>query len=163
MSYKVAANIPYYITGKILRMLLAAKIKPTSITILTQKEVAQTLAAKAGDLSLLAISVQLYGEPRLVKIVPAKSFYPQPKVDSAIVRIDIHPKPKYNFADEKQFFRVLRACFAGKRKQLHNTLKNNLGLEKGRVDKILSAAKINPAARPQELSIAQWIDLSKKI
>jgi 16S rRNA (adenine1518-N6/adenine1519-N6)-dimethyltransferase len=158
-GYKVAANIPYYITGKILQMLLAAKNKPASITILTQKEVAQNIIAKPGNLSLLAISVQIHGEPKIIKTVPAKSFYPAPKVDSAILHIDLYKKPKYEFASEKKFFSVLRACFAGKRKQIHNTLANNLHLEKNIILEILSETKINPAARPQELSIEQWIEL----
>ncbi len=162
-SYKVVANIPYFITGKILQMLMTAKIKPTSIVILTQKEVAQNIVAKLGHLSLLAISVQLFGEPKIVQIVPAKSFHPAPKVDSAIVRIDIFPKPKYVISDEKKFFKILKACFAGKRKQIHNTLVNNLGLEKNQVADILSSLKINPAVRPQELSIEQWVELTDKI
>ena len=162
-SYKVVANIPYYITGKILKVLMAAKSKPTSVTILTQKEVARNITAEVGDLSLLAISVQLYGDARVVQTVLAKSFYPAPKVDSAVLRIDIRPKPKYQIADEGQFWKVLHACFAGKRKQLHNTLQNNLHLEKDQVDKVLASVKINPAARPQELSIEQWIELTSKI
>ena len=162
-SYKVVANIPYYITGKILQMLMAAEFKPASVIILTQKEVAENVTAKVGDLSLLPISVQLYGEPKLIMKVPARSFYPAPKVDSAVLKIDLFKRPKYKIEDEKKFFKLLRACFAGKRKQIHNTLANNLKLNKDRVDKILRETKINPAARPQELSIEQWISLSEKI
>jgi len=162
-AYKVVANIPYYITGKILQMLMTAKYKPTSITILTQKEVARNLTAKAGDLSILAISVQLFGEPKLVRTVLAKSFFPAPKVDSAVVKIDLFKNPKYKISDEKRFFKIVKACFAGKRKQIHNTLVNNLHLEKSRVEEILSQLKINPAARPQELKIEQWVKLSELI
>jgi 16S rRNA (adenine1518-N6/adenine1519-N6)-dimethyltransferase len=162
-SYKVVANIPYYITGKILQMFMTAKNKPSSITILTQKEVARNITAKAGDLSILAISVQLYGEPKIVQTVLAKSFYPAPKVDSAIVKIDLFKKPKYVLRDEKKFFKIIKACFAGKRKQIHNTLVNNLGLPKEKVLGILSSLKIKPEARPQELSIEKWIELSNKI
>ena len=162
-SYKVVANIPYYITGKILQMLMTAKFKPSSVVVLTQKEVARNLSAKAGDLGILAISVQLYGEPKLIQGVPAKSFYPAPKVDSAIIKIDLFPEPKYKIAGEQKFFKTLKACFAGKRKQIHNTLVNNLHLDKVLVSGILSELKINPAARPQELSIEQWVELSDKI
>jgi 16S rRNA (adenine1518-N6/adenine1519-N6)-dimethyltransferase len=162
-KFKVVANIPYYITGKILQMFMTAQFKPSSITVLTQKEVARNVTAGVGGLSMLAISVQLYGEPSLVKIVPAKSFYPAPKVDSAVLQIKLFDKPKYDIGDEKKFFGVLRACFSGKRKQIHNTLKNNLKLSKEQVDAALSSAKINPAARPQELSIEQWISLVNKI
>jgi 16S rRNA (adenine1518-N6/adenine1519-N6)-dimethyltransferase len=163
VPYKVVANIPYFITGKILKMLMTAKFKPSSVTILTQKEVARNITAKAGDLSILAISVQLFGEPKIVQTVLAKSFYPAPKVDSAIVKIDLFKKPKYILADEKKFFKILKACFSGKRKQIHNTLVNNLGLEKEMVLKILSSLKIKPEARPQELSIEKWIELTVKI
>jgi 16S rRNA (adenine1518-N6/adenine1519-N6)-dimethyltransferase len=162
-SYKVVANIPYFITGKILQMFMAAKFKPESITILVQKEVAHNLVAPAGDLSVLAISVQLYGQPKIIQTVLAKSFYPAPKVDSAVVKIDLFKKPKYILQDEKRFFKILKACFSGKRKQIHNTLKNNLGLSGEQVDKILSDLKISPAARPQELTIEKWIELANKI
>jgi 16S rRNA (adenine1518-N6/adenine1519-N6)-dimethyltransferase len=162
-SYKVVANIPYYITGKILQMLMTSKFKPTSITVLTQKEVARNLSAKAGDLSVLAISVQLFGQPRIVQTVLAKSFYPAPKVDSAVVKIDLFKEPKFILSDEKKFFKIVKSCFAGKRKQIHNTLVNNLGLEKNKVLEILSSLKIKPEARPQELSIQEWIGLSERI
>lgn len=157
--YKVVANIPYYITGKIIQMFMTAKNKPTSITVLTQKEVAQNVVAKAGSLSVLAISVQLYGEPKIIQIVPARSFYPSPKVDSAVLQIKLFEKPKFKIENEKEFFRVVKGCFAGKRKQIHNTLKNNLRLAPEQVEKILAEAKINPAARPQELEIGKWVEL----
>lgn len=160
-SYKVVANIPYYVTGKILQMLLTARFKPDSITVLTQKEVAQNVVAGPGKLSILAISVQLFGEPKLVRVVPARAFYPSPKVDSAILEIKLFKQPKYRLADEKTFFRILRACFASKRKQLHNTLKNNLHLSPEQVGEALKIAGVSPAARPQELAIEQWLKLSK--
>lgn len=162
-SYKVVANIPYYITGKILQMLLTAKFKPSSITVLTQKEVAENLSAEAGKLGILAISVQLFGQPKFVQKVLARSFYPAPKVDSAIIRVDLFKKLKYEIEDEKKFFKILKACFAGKRKQIHNTLVNNLHLEKAQALKILSDVNIPPTARPQELTIEQWVELVKKI
>lgn len=162
-GYKVVANIPYYITGKILQMLFAAKNKPESITILTQKEVAQNIVAGPGKLSVLAISVQIFGSPEIIRVVPANSFYPAPKVDSAILKIDLPKKPKFQIEDEKKFFRVVKACFAGKRKQIHNTLMNNLKLDEDQVADVLAALKINPAARPQELTIEEWISLTEKL
>lgn len=162
-SYKVVANIPYYITGKILQMLLAAKSKPESITLLVQKEVAQTVTAEAGSLSVLAISVQLFGRPKIVQLVPAKSFYPAPKVDSAVLQIKPDPQLRYDIPDEKNFFQIVKACFAGKRKQIHNTLENNLRLPKIAVEKILSELNISMQARPQQLSLEQWVELAKKI
>ena len=162
-DYKVVANIPYYITGKILQMLFAAKNKPESITILTQKEVAQNIVAGPGKLSVLAISVQIFGSPEIIRVVPANSFYPAPKVDSAILKIDLPKKPKFQIEDEKKFFRVVKACFAGKRKQIHNTLMNNLKLDEDQVADVLAALKINPAARPQEFTIEEWISLTEKL
>jgi 16S rRNA (adenine1518-N6/adenine1519-N6)-dimethyltransferase len=162
-SYKVVANIPYYITGKILQMLMTIPFKPSTVTVLTQKEVSRNITAKAGDLNILAISVQLFGEPKLVQIVQAKSFYPAPKVESAVLQVKLFPKPKYKIEDEKHFFKIIKACFSGKRKQIHNTLTNNLQLDKGLVLKILQELKIKPEARPQELTIEKWIELSKKV
>lgn len=162
-DYVVIANIPYFITGKILQMLMTAEFKPRQITVLTQKEVAQNIIAKPGDLNILAISVQIFGAPEIKRLVPAKSFYPAPKVDSAVLQIKLFDEPKYKIGDEKNFFRVVKSCFAGKRKQLHNTLKNNLKLDQASMDKILSDLKINPAARPQELTIEQWVKLSEAL
>lgn len=161
--YKVVANIPYFITGKILQMLMTAKNKPSSITILTQKEVAQNIAAGPGKLSVLAISVQLFGQPKIIQIVPAKSFYPIPKVNSAIVQIIPYQVIPYKIFDQKIFFKVIKACFAGKRKQIHNTLVNNLRLDKNFVTGMLSELKISSAARPQELSIEKWIELTSRV
>lgn len=162
-NFKLIANIPYYITGKILQMFLSASRKPKEIVVLTQKEVAQNIVAGPGKLSLLAISVQLFGRPEIVRLVPRSSFYPAPKVDSAILKISLFDEPKFKIADEKFFFKVVKACFAGKRKQLHNTLVNNLRLNKEDVAKVLLALKISPSARPQELTIEQWAKLAEKI
>lgn len=162
-SYKVVANIPYYITGKILEMFLTSKFKPTSITVLTQREVAERVVAKAGGLSVLAISVQIYGEPKIVSAVSKNSFYPVPKVDSAILHIDLFKSPKYKIVNEKKFFHLVKQCFAGKRKQLHNTLVNNLGLDKNYVMEILLSLKIDPAIRPQGLTIEDWVRLAGRI
>lgn len=162
-NYKVVANIPYYITGKIVQLFVKAEHKPESLTLLMQKEVAENIVAKPGQLNLLAISTQLYGEARLVTVVQANKFYPAPKVDSAVVHIKLFGKPKYKIEDEKKLFGVMRACFTGKRKQLHNTLTNNLKLDKVVVEKILQELKIDPKVRPQQLTIQQWLDLTKKL
>lgn len=158
-QYKVVANIPYYVTGKIIQKFLATKHKPRSMTLLMQKEVAHNLTAKPGNLNLLAISVQLHAEAKLIQVVPAHKFYPAPKVDSAVVHIELYEHEKYKVDDEKFFFKVLRACFLGKRKQIHNTLVNNLGLDKKQVLRILEKLDISATARPQQLTIQQWLDL----
>ncbi len=160
-DYKVVANIPYYVTGKIVQYFLKREHKPTSLTLLMQKEVANNLTAKEGSLNLLAISVQLYADAKLVEVVPARKFFPAPKVDSAVVHIELHKKSKYKMdsTTEQKLFKVLRACFTGKRKQIHNTLTNNFGMPKDVVLKILSKLKLDPQLRPQQLTIKQWIDL----
>lgn len=157
--YRVVANIPYYITGKIVQLFMHAPHKPESLTLLMQKEVAYNLAAKVGEMNLPAISTQLYADPRVVCVVPGHKFYPAPKVDSAVIHIALRKKAKYKVKDEAKLFRVLRACFSGKRKQLHNTLTNNLSLKKEVVETTLKKLKIDPAVRPQALSIDQWIAL----
>lgn len=161
-GYKVVANIPYYITGKIVEMLLAAQKKPSKIVLLMQKEVAERIIAPVGELSILAISVQLFAEPKLIDIVPKEDFYPAPKVDSAILVLDILEKPKYD-VDQKKFFKIVKAAFAGKRKQIHNTLKNNLKLSAEQISLILEKGKIDQKARPQELSLEQWYYLYQSL
>lgn len=163
LHYKVVANIPYYVTGKIVQIFLRAPLKPSSITVLVQKEVAENIVAKPGRMNLLALSVQLIGVPSLVCKVPAKSFYPAPKVDSAVVHIAIPAEPRYRNVDEKGFFRVARACFAGKRKQIHNTLVNNLALSAEVVDALLSGLHIDRTTRPQELSVETFLALTDAI
>jgi 16S rRNA (adenine1518-N6/adenine1519-N6)-dimethyltransferase len=165
-GYKVVANIPYYITGKIIEMLVTAKNRPSKIVILVQKEVAQRIIAQAGELSILAISVQLFSNARIAGIVPKEDFYPEPKVDSAILVLDMLPEPRFNLkteADQKEFFRIIKAAFSGKRKQIHNTLKNNLKLPEDQAQAVLAKAKIDPKARPQELTLDQWHELYKNL
>jgi 16S rRNA (adenine1518-N6/adenine1519-N6)-dimethyltransferase len=158
--YKVVANIPYYITGKIIQLFMHAPHKPESLTLLMQKEVAYNTAAKPGDLNKLAISVQLFADPKVVAVVPSHKFFPAPKVDSAVLHIEMREKPKYKIKDEAKLFRILRACFSGKRKQLHNTLTNNLMLDKQLVADTLQKLKIDSAIRPQQLTLEQWLELS---
>lgn len=161
--YKVVANIPYYVTGKIIQHFLAAEHKPISMTLLMQKEVAENLTASVGQLNLLGISVQLYADVKFVQVVRKDQFYPAPKIDSAVVHIVLHDKPKYKIGDEKKLFRVLKACFKGKRKQVHNTLTNNLQLDKNVVIQVLQECNIKPETRPQALTIDQWLMLVDKI
>ena len=149
------ANIPYYITGKIIEMLLAAKVRPSKIVLLVQKEVAQRIVAEAGDMSILAISVQLYSNPSLAFIVPKEDFHPSPKVDSALLVCDILKKPRVK-VDEKKFFRLIKSCFAGKRKQLKNTLRDNLKMSMAQIGQMQKAGVLNFESRPQDLNIDNW-------
>ncbi len=157
-DYKVVANLPYYITSPVLRHFLEASVKPRTMVVMVQKEVAEAIAAKPGDMSLLSVSVQFYGEPKIISIVPPESFYPAPEVSSAIVKIDVYPKPKVD-VDEKGFFDTVRAGFAAPRKQLTNSLAKGLGWEKALVLPFLQKANIDPQRRAETLSIEEWASL----
>lgn len=155
-GYKVVANLPFYIASPILRHFLEAWLKPELMVVMLQKEVGQSMVAEPGAMSLLAVSVQLYGKPTVVDYVPAQCFYPQPKVDSAIVRIGVYPQPAVDVADVAGFFEVVRAGFSAPRKQLRNSL--SLGLQLGAPDviELLEQAGIAPQRRPQTLSLEEW-------
>lgn len=154
--YKVVANLPYYITSAVLRHLLEAAHQPTRIVVLVQKEVAERICAQPGDLSLLAVSVQYYAVPTLVHHVPARAFYPPPKVDSAVLRLDVRPAPAVADISPALFFRVARAGFSQKRKQLANTLSGGLQLPKAGVIATLERLGIDPKRRAETLTLAEW-------
>jgi 16S rRNA (adenine1518-N6/adenine1519-N6)-dimethyltransferase len=159
-SYKVVANLPYYITSPVLRHFLETSAKPKTMVVMVQREVAGAIAAKPGDMSLLSVSVQFYAKPEIISIVPPESFYPAPEVSSAIVKIDVYPKPKVD-VDEKGFFDTVRAGFAAPRKQLANSLAKGLGREKAEVLPFLQKAKIDPSRRAETLTIEEWASLQK--
>lgn len=154
-GYKVVAGLPYGITSLVLQRLLSAANRPLSITVMVQKEVAQRVTAEPGALSVLALSVQYYGQPRLVSIVPATSYYPVPKVDSAILHIDGRPAPAFP-ADEQQLFRLIKIGFAARRKMLKNNLAAGLQWPMAKAEALLTKADIKPTARAQELSLDDW-------
>ncbi len=159
-GYKVVANIPYYITGKIIEMLVTAHVRPSRIVLLVQKEVAERIVAKPGALSILAISVQLWCSAKIVGDVPKESFYPQPKVDSAILQLDVLPKMRIA-VEENKFFSIVRATFAGKRKQLRNTLKSNLKLDESSLEKV--GKVVDLTLRPQDLTFEQWLAIYQRV
>jgi 16S rRNA (adenine1518-N6/adenine1519-N6)-dimethyltransferase len=154
--YKVVANLPYYITSAVLRHLLEATVRPTLAVIMVQKEVAERILAEPGDLSLLAVSVQFYAQPTIVDRVPAGAFYPKPNVDSAVLRLDVRPQPAVPDVPPDFFFRVVRAGFGQKRKQLLNTLSAGLHLAKPAAAAALNQAGIDPTRRAETLSLAEW-------
>jgi len=162
-SYKVVANLPYYITSAVLRHLLEAEVRPTRIVVLVQKEVAERICAQPGDLSLLALSVQYYARPTLVHHVPASAFHPQPKVDSAVLRLDVLPTPAVPDIPAAAFFRVARAGFSQKRKQLINTLSGGLHLSKADVGNLLEQNGIDPKRRAETLALAEWGTLCRAL
>jgi len=154
--YKFVANLPYYITAPTLRHFLESANRPGRLVIMVQREVAERMVATAGDLSLLGVSVQFYGHPRIVARVPAESFLPPPEVDSAIVRIDVYAQPAVNIANRDRFFRIVRAGFAQKRKQLHNALAAGFGLRADEAKSWLERAGIDPQRRAETLSLEDW-------
>jgi 16S rRNA (adenine1518-N6/adenine1519-N6)-dimethyltransferase len=158
--YKLVANLPYYITAATLRHFLEARNAPRLLVVMVQREVAERMAASAGEMSLLSLSVQFYGAPRIIAQVPASAFYPPPKVDSAIVRVDLHPAP-LSLKERDWFFSLARAGFAEKRKQIHNSLARHLDAEPARILAWLSAAGIEPARRAQSLSLEDWLRLTE--
>lgn len=157
-AYKVVANLPYYITSAVLRQLLEARRPPTRAVVLVQVEVAQRICARPGDMSLLAASVQYYAQPQLVDRVPAGAFRPIPKVDSAILRLDVYPQPAVDVPAER-FFTVVRAGFGQKRKQLLNSLTSGLSLPKQAVVAALECAGIDPMRRAETLALPEWSSL----
>ncbi len=158
--FKVVANVPYYITAAILRHLLAAQTRPQLVVLTVQREVARRLTAKPGNMSLLAGSVQFYGQVRQMAVIKAGSFYPRPKVDSAVVRIDLYPRPVLPVSAEASFFRVVKAGFGQKRKQLRNSLRAGLSLPPEQVVLALEAAGIDPRRRAETLNLDEWGELT---
>ncbi|MBI4053966.1 MAG: 16S rRNA (adenine(1518)-N(6)/adenine(1519)-N(6))-dimethyltransferase [Candidatus Doudnabacteria bacterium] len=154
MDYKCVANIPYNLTGKIFRRLFSAPLRPALVVLLVQKEVAERVAAKPGRMSMLAASVQIFGKPQIVSSVPRTAFFPVPKVDSAILKIDMFSRPL--FPESEVLFRLLRIGFAARRKTLANNLAAGLRIDKLQVHRLLAQAGLNQLARAQELSMAQW-------
>jgi len=155
-AYAVVANIPYYITSAILRHLLESDHKPQRLTLTVQREVAERICAGPGDLSLLALSVQVYGVPRPVLRIPAGAFYPPPTVDSATLRIDLHPQPLIPSNQLDAFFKLIKAGFSQKRKTLRNALSGGLGWKPDAAVVLLESAGIDPMRRAETLSVEEW-------
>ncbi|MBM3148889.1 MAG: ribosomal RNA small subunit methyltransferase A, partial [Chloroflexi bacterium] len=151
--YKVVANLPYYITSPILRYFMENRLKPSLMVVMVQKEVAESIVARSGKMSLLAVSLHVYSSPKVVTRVPARSFYPQPKVDSAVVRFDILPEPAIKVADMDGFFDVVRRGFSAPRKQLRNSLANGYGVKPAEIEPLLGRAEIEPQRRAETLSL----------
>jgi len=154
-EYKVVANLPYYITSPVLRHFLEATLKPRSMVVMVQKEVARQITAKPGDMSLVSVGVQLYGDPKIVKYVPARAFYPAPEVDSAILKITVYPTLAVQ-VETASFFVVVRAGFSAARKQMANSLAHGLDLPKDAILSMLERAHIDPKRRAETLSIGEW-------
>jgi 16S rRNA (adenine1518-N6/adenine1519-N6)-dimethyltransferase len=160
-QYKLVANLPYYITQPIIRRFCEAKLKPALMVVMLQKEVAKNIVAKPGDLSILAISIQFYGKPQIVDIVPAGNFYPAPKVDSAILKIEMYPQPAVAVTSEANFFKTVRAGFCAARKQVANALSQGLDISKPEVRSLMQKAAVEPQKRAETLTLEEWARLEK--
>jgi len=158
-SYKVVANLPYYITSPALRHFLEASLKPQIMVVMVQKEVAEAIVAKPGQMSILSISVQFYGEPSIISYVPAQCFYPAPEVDSAILKIKLYAQPPVEVTDRQSFFDLVRAGFSAPRKQIGNSLAQGLGLSKAEVLSLLGGASIVPQRRAETFTLGEWAKL----
>jgi 16S rRNA (adenine1518-N6/adenine1519-N6)-dimethyltransferase len=156
VEYVVVANLPYYITSAVIRHLLEANPRPRRLVVTVQREVAERMVAQPGDMSLLAVSVQLFGSPRLLFRIKPGSFYPSPGVESAVVRIDLRPERELAAEDAEALFLVAQAGFSQRRKQLRNALAAGLRLPRSEVGSKLDEVGINAARRAQSLSLEEW-------
>ncbi len=162
--YVVVANLPYYITSAILRHLFEKVTpRPDRIVVTVQREVAERITAAPDDMSLLAVSVQFYGLPQIAMHLNPAAFWPRPDVESAVVRIDVYDTPPVDVPGESDFFRVVRAGFGQKRKQLRNALSAGLHLDKAQADDLLTASGIDPQRRAETLSLSEWAALTRAV
>ena len=155
-DYIVVANIPYYITSPVIRHLLESNTKPRRIVLTIQKEVAHRICAKPGDMSLLALSVQVYGRPQISAHIAAEAFFPVPNVDSAVLCVDIYPTPQIKPELLKLFFKLIKAGFSQKRKTLRNALSSGLHISPTDSAELLTRANIDPQRRAETLSLEEW-------
>lgn len=160
-GYKLVSSLPFNVTSLVLRRFLEQRPRPTVLSLLIQKEVAERVTAEPGAMSTLSVAIQYYGSPAIVRTVPRTSFYPAPEVDGAVVRIDVRALPSHEEAG--QLFRMVRIGFSSRRKMLHNTLSVGLHLPSEKIQTLLSEIGLNPLCRPQEVSVSQWLMLAKKL
>lgn len=158
--FLVVANIPYYITSAVIRHLLESRPHPKRLILTVQREVAERICAAPGELSLLALSVQVYGHPEIKSRIPAGAFYPVPRVDSAVIRVDIYPEPQIPEARLDLFFRLAKAGFSQKRKTLRNSLAGGMAWQKDWVADLLLLTGIDPMRRAETLSLEEWGELT---
>lgn len=161
VGYKIVANIPYYLTSGLLRILAESANPPVKAALLVQKEVAERVCAQPGQTSLLSISCQMYFECSLGMLVPAALFTPPPKVDSQILILKRRPEPYFGKTDPKILFRVVKAGFSERRKKLRSSLSGGLGISKDKIDEFLEKAEISGDLRAQNLTLDNWVTLTE--
>lgn len=162
-KYAVVANVPYYITSKIVQLLMTATNKPRIAVLLVQKEVAERLAAGPGKMSILAVSAQLFADVTLGDVVKAELFTPPPKVDSQVVILKTRTTPFLTDVSEVDFFKVVKAGFSSKRKKLRSSLSGGLGIDKQEAEVLLQQAGINPDSRAEALTMDEWVKLVRVV
>jgi 16S rRNA (adenine1518-N6/adenine1519-N6)-dimethyltransferase len=155
-EYLVVANIPYYITSAVIRRLLEVDKQPRRLILTVQQEVAERICSEPGDMSLLSLSVQVYGQPSVKAHIPAGAFYPAPRVDSAVIRVDLYPEPRIPSRLLEPFFRLAKAGFSQKRKTLRNSLAAGMGWRPAQAADLLQRAGVNPQRRAETLSLDEW-------
>lgn len=160
-TYKVVANLPYYITSPILWHFLRAKLKPSLMVIMVQKEVGEAIAAMPGKMTHLSIGVQFYSKPTIITYVLAKDFRPPPKVDSVVLRLDVYSEPPVEVSDVQGFFDMVHCGFSSRRKQLRNSLAHGLAISPDQVCRLLEGIGIDATRRAETLSLEEWRKLSK--
>ncbi|MFA5052121.1 MAG: 16S rRNA (adenine(1518)-N(6)/adenine(1519)-N(6))-dimethyltransferase RsmA [Patescibacteria group bacterium] len=167
LRYRLVANLPYNITSLVLRNFLENRPRPSSLTVMVQKEVAERVVAKPGSFSLLALAVQLYGQPELVEKVDRKCFWPEPAVDSAILQVRNIGQDPHGYAAKlgpdgiTLLFRIARICFSARRKQLHNNLAAGFYWNDEKSRDFLKNSGISPLSRAQELGVGDWVRLAE--
>jgi 16S rRNA (adenine1518-N6/adenine1519-N6)-dimethyltransferase len=154
--YLVVANIPYQITSHLIRLLLEASMPPRRIVLTVQREVAERILAGPGEMNLLALGVQAYGQPRIMARLSPASFYPPPRVDSAVLRVDLWQPPRLELDEARAIFRLARAGFAQPRKKLRNSMAAGLRLSPTQVEQELRRLGVSPDARAEALSLSDW-------
>lgn len=165
-GYKVVANLPYQITSAVFRKFLSEEPRPSEITVMVQKEVAERISAPPGEMSVLSVSAQFFGQPEIVAVVPRTAFWPEPEVDSAILRITrIKNESEKNLGqiNQEKFFRAVKIGFSARRKQLHNNLSGGLRISGEKVKEILVDLGFDERARAQDLGVNDWINLVNQL
>jgi 16S rRNA (adenine1518-N6/adenine1519-N6)-dimethyltransferase len=158
-GYKVIANLPYYITSPVLSHFLEAQPRPSEMVVMVQREVGETIAAAPGKMRLISVKTQFYSKPVVVSYVPAASFYPPPKVDSVILRLDVYSQPPIEISDVTGFFDMVMHGFSSPRKQLRNSLAHSLEMAPDQVASLLEKAGIEAKRRAETLSLEEWREL----
>ncbi len=165
MKVVVCANLPYYITSPVIMKLLEDKLPIEAITVMVQKEAAERICAEVGTRAggAVTVAVNYYSEPELLFKVSAGSFMPAPKVDSAVIRLNVYKKPKYVLTDEEKFFKIIKAAFSQRRKTAANSISSTLGLEKSEVISALEDCSISPTARAENLTMDDFVKLAERL